>query len=399
MSQSVCILGATGSIGESTLKVLQQHPDKYSVFAVTAYSRLEKLVEICKQFHPQVAVVPSTQQDRLAQLFKQHQIDYTEILTDEAGLVAVAEHSQVDIVMAAIVGAAGLLPTLAAVKASKRVLLANKEALVMSGEIMMQAAEQHQALLLPVDSEHNAIFQCLPNGYCQSERTGQPKQGVSRILLTASGGPFLNTSLNDLHDVTPAQACKHPNWSMGQKISVDSATLMNKGLELIEACHLFSISEHFVTVVIHPQSIIHSMVQYVDGSTLAQMGNPDMCTPIAHALAWPQRISTPVDALDLFVHQQLNFQQPDTIKFPALRLARHAMQAGGVAPAILNAANEIAVAAFLQQKIKFTAIPEVVEHTLNDMENAQANSLETILQADQFARNIATQRVDALRLK
>ncbi|ENV46098.1 1-deoxy-D-xylulose 5-phosphate reductoisomerase [Acinetobacter brisouii CIP 110357] len=399
MSQSVCILGATGSIGESTLKVLQQHPDKYSVFAVTAYSRLEKLVEICKQFHPQVAVVPSTKQDRLAQLFKQHQIDYTEILTDEAGLVAVAEHPQVDIVMAAIVGAAGLLPTLAAVKASKRVLLANKEALVMSGEIMMQAAEQHQALLLPVDSEHNAIFQCLPNGYCQSERTGQPKQGVSRILLTASGGPFLNTSLNDLHDVTPAQACKHPNWSMGQKISVDSATLMNKGLELIEACHLFSISEHFVTVVIHPQSIIHSMVQYVDGSTLAQMGNPDMCTPIAHALAWPQRISTPVDALDLFVHQQLNFQQPDTIKFPALRLARHAMQAGGVAPAILNAANEIAVAAFLQQKIKFTAIPEVVEHTLNDMENAQANSLETILQADQFARNIATQRVDALRLK
>lgn len=399
MSQSVCILGATGSIGESTLKVLQQHPDKYSVFAVTAYSRLEKLVEICKQFHPQVAVVPSTQQDRLTQLFKQHQIDYTEILTDEAGLVAVAEHPQVDIVMAAIVGAAGLLPTLAAVKASKRVLLANKEALVMSGEIMMQAAEQHQALLLPVDSEHNAIFQCLPNGYCQSERTGQPKQGVSRILLTASGGPFLNTSLNDLHDVTPAQACKHPNWSMGQKISVDSATLMNKGLELIEACHLFSISEHFVTVVIHPQSIIHSMVQYVDGSTLAQMGNPDMCTPIAHALAWPQRISTPVDALDLFVHQQLNFQQPDTIKFPALRLARHAMQAGGVAPAILNAANEIAVAAFLQQKIKFTAIPEVVEHTLNDMENAQANSLETILQADQFARNIATQRVDALRLK
>ncbi|MHA3113262.1 1-deoxy-D-xylulose-5-phosphate reductoisomerase [Acinetobacter sp. ANC 4193] len=399
MSQSVCILGATGSIGESTLKVLQQHPDKYSVFAVTAYSRLEKLVEICKQFHPQVAVVPSTQQDRLAQLFKQHRIDYTEILTDEAGLVAVAEHPQVDIVMAAIVGAAGLLPTLAAVKASKRVLLANKEALVMSGEIMMQAAEQHQALLLPVDSEHNAIFQCLPNDYCQSERTGQPKQGVSRILLTASGGPFLNTALNDLHDVTPAQACKHPNWSMGQKISVDSATLMNKGLELIEACHLFSISEHFVTVVIHPQSIIHSMVQYVDGSTLAQMGNPDMCTPIAHALAWPQRILSPVDALDLFVHQQLNFQQPDTIKFPALSLARHAMQAGGVAPAILNAANEIAVAAFLQQKIKFTAIPEVVEHTLNDMENAQANSLETILQADQFARNIAVQRVDALRLK
>ncbi|WP_111891486.1 1-deoxy-D-xylulose-5-phosphate reductoisomerase [Acinetobacter sp. MB5] len=399
MSQSVCILGATGSIGESTLKVLQQHPEQYSVFAVTAYSRLEKLVEICKQFKPKIAVVPSVQQDRLAQLFKQHGVCNVEILVDETGLIAVAEHPQVDIVMAAIVGAAGLLPTLAAVKASKRVLLANKEALVMSGEIMMQAAEQHQALLLPVDSEHNAIFQCLPNGYCQSERTGQPKQGVSRILLTASGGPFLNTPLDELRAVTPTQACKHPNWSMGQKISVDSATLMNKGLELIEACHLFSILEHFVTVVIHPQSIIHSMVQYVDGSTLAQMGNPDMCTPIAHALAWPKRISTPVDALDLFVHQQLNFQQPDTTKFPALNLARHAMQAGGVAPAILNAANEIAVDAFLQQKIKFTAIPEVVEHTLNTMENAQANSLETILQADQFARNIATQRVDALGLK
>ena len=399
MSQSVCILGATGSIGESTLKVLQQHPEQYSVFAVTAYSRLEKLVEICKQFRPQIAVVPSTQQDRLADLFKQHQIDHTEILTDESGLVAVAEHSQVDIVMAAIVGAAGLLPTLAAVKAGKRVLLANKEALVMSGDIMMRAAEQHQALLLPVDSEHNAIFQCLPNGYCQSERTGQPKQGVSRILLTASGGPFLNTSLEQLQTVTPAQACKHPNWSMGQKISVDSATLMNKGLELIEACHLFSILEHFVTVVIHPQSIIHSMVQYVDGSTLAQMGNPDMCTPIAHALAWPNRISTSVDALDVFTHQQLNFQQPDTVKFPALSLARYAMQAGGVAPAILNAANEIAVAAFLQEKIKFTAIPEIVEHTLNTVENMPANSLETILQADQFARNIATQRVSALGLK
>ena len=310
-------------------------------------------------------------------------------MTDEAGLITIAEHADVDIVMAAIVGAAGLLPTLAAVKAGKRVLLANKESLVMSGDIMMQAARKHNALLLPVDSEHNAIFQSLPHDYLNAERTGQPQLGVSRILLTASGGPFLNHSLEQLHDVTPQQACKHPNWSMGQKISVDSATLMNKGLELIEACHLFAISEHFVTVVVHPQSIIHSMVQYVDGSTLAQMGNPDMCTPIAHALAWPQRIQTHVPPLDLFVNHQLDFQAPDTTRFPALSLARQAMQEGGLAPAILNAANEIAVAAFLQQKIRFTEIATVVEHTLNQIQNSAAESIELILQADQNARAIA----------
>jgi 1-deoxy-D-xylulose-5-phosphate reductoisomerase len=273
------------------------------------------------------------------------------------------------------------------------VLLANKEALVMSGDIMMQAAKDHHAALLPVDSEHNAIFQCLPEGYFQAERNGQPKMGVSRILLTASGGPFLNHSLEQLQTVTPAQACKHPNWSMGQKISVDSATLMNKGLELIEACHLFAISEHFVTVVVHPQSIIHSMVQYVDGSTLAQMGNPDMCTPIAHALAWPKRITTHVPPLDLFTHSSLNFQEPDTTRFPALKLARQAMQAGGLAPAILNAANEIAVAAFLNNQIGFTQIPQIVEQTLSRVENAAAGSIEVIMQADQHARAIAEQFV------
>lgn len=295
--------------------------------------------------------------------------------------------------MAAIVGAAGLLPTLAAVKAGKRVLLANKEALVMSGDLMMQAALDYNAQLLPVDSEHNAIFQCLPEGYFQAERNGQPKQGVSRILLTASGGPFLNHSLEQLQNVTPAQACKYPNWSMGQKISVDSATLMNKGLELIEACHLFAISEQFVTVVVHPQSIIHSMVQYVDGSTLAQMGNPDMCTPIAHALAWPERIQTHVPALDLFMNQHLDFQEPDTTRFPALKLARQAMQSGGLAPAILNAANEVAVAAFLNKAIGFTEIPQVVEQTLNQVENAAAESIELILQADRVARSAAQQIV------
>ena len=389
MSQAVCILGVTGSIGQSTLKVLQQHPEQYSVFAVTAHSRIQELVQICKQYHPKIVVVPAAKVDELQLLLAQQHISGIEILSDEAGLIAVAEHPEVDVVMAAIVGAAGLLPTLAAVKAGKRVLLANKEALVMSGDIMMQAAREHGALILPVDSEHNAIFQCLPEHYLQTERNGQPRLGVSQILLTASGGPFLNHSLEELQHVTPAQACKHPNWSMGQKISVDSATLMNKGLELIEACHLFAISEHFVTVVVHPQSIIHSMVQYVDGSTLAQMGNPDMCTPIAHALAWPQRIQTHVPPLDLFVNHQLDFQAPDTTRFPALSLARQAMQEGGLAPAILNAANEIAVAAFLQQKIRFTEIATVVEHTLNQIQNSAAESIELILQADQNARAIA----------
>lgn len=389
MSQAVCILGVTGSIGQSTLKVLQQHPEQYSVFAVTAHSRIQELVQICKQYHPKIVVVPVAKVDELQQLFAQQHISGIEILSDEAGLIAVAEHPEVDVVMAAIVGAAGLLPTLAAVKAGKRVLLANKEALVMSGDIMMQAAREHGALILPVDSEHNAIFQCLPEHYLQTERNGQPRLGVSQILLTASGGPFINHSLEELQHVTPAQACKHPNWSMGQKISVDSATLMNKGLELIEACHLFAISEHFVTVVVHPQSIIHSMVQYVDGSTLAQMGNPDMCTPIAHALAWPQRIQTHVPPLDLFVNHQLDFQAPDTTLFPALSLARQAMQEGGLAATILNAANEIAVAAFLQQKIRFTDIATVVEHTLNQIQNSAAESIELILQADQNARTVA----------
>ncbi|NUF83455.1 1-deoxy-D-xylulose-5-phosphate reductoisomerase [Acinetobacter seifertii] len=396
MTQSVCILGVTGSIGQSTLKILSQHPDKYSVFAVSAHSRISELVEICKQFRPKVVVVPELKIAELKTLFAQQNIQDIEILVGQDGLIDIASHADVDIVMAAIVGAAGLLPTLAAVKAGKRVLLANKEALVMSGEIMMQAALDHQALLLPVDSEHNAIFQSLPHNYLEVERTGQPQLGVSKILLTASGGPFLNHSLDQLEHVTPQQACKHPNWSMGQKISVDSATLMNKGLELIEACHLFSISEHFVTVVVHPQSIIHSMVQYVDGSTLAQMGNPDMCTPIAHALAWPERLQTSVPALDLFEYSQLNFQAPDTQKFPALNLARQAMRAGGLAPTILNAANEIAVEAFLKERIGFTHIPQVVEHTLQDLENAAAESIECILDKDKMARSVAQQYISSI---
>ncbi|WP_445115985.1 1-deoxy-D-xylulose-5-phosphate reductoisomerase [Acinetobacter sp. WZC-1] len=393
MTQSVCILGVTGSIGRSTLKILEQHPEKYSVFAIAAYSRIQELVEICKQYHPRYVVVPSARADELAQLLKAQNIQDIEILTDQAGLIAVAEHPDVDVVMAAIVGAAGLLPTLAAVRAGKRVLLANKEALVMSGDIMMQAAKDHGALLLPVDSEHNAIFQCLPEDYLQIEKKGEPESGVAQILLTASGGPFLNYSMEQLKTVTPVQACQHPNWSMGQKISVDSATLMNKGLELIEACHLFSIKEHFVTVVVHPQSIIHSMVQYVDGSTLAQMGNPDMCTPIAHALAWPERIHTHVPPLNPFIHSRLDFQEPDLIRFPALKLARQAMQAGGLAPAILNAANEMAVAAFLQDKVSFLEISQIVEHSLNQVQNGPAESIELILQTDRLARQVASQRI------
>ena len=389
MSQAVSILGVTGSIGQSTLKILAQHPEQYSVFAVSGYSRMDCLVDVCQQFRPKIVVVPAAKVAELQQKLQAVSLPNIEILTDEAGLVAISEHPDVDVVMAAIVGAAGLLPTLAAVKAGKRVLLANKEALVMSGDIMMQAARDSGAALLPVDSEHNAIFQCLPQNYFQQIRDGEPKLGVSQILLTASGGPFLNHTLEQLHDVTPAQACKHPNWSMGQKISVDSATLMNKGLELIEACHLFAVKEQFVTVVVHPQSIIHSMVQYVDGTTLAQMGNPDMCTPIAHALAWPERIQTHVPPLDLFVNNHLDFQAPDTTRFPALKLARQAMAAGGIAPAVLNAANEVAVAAFLQQKIGFTQIPEIVEQTLNQIANTAAQELNVILAADRQAREIA----------
>ncbi len=396
MVKTVAILGATGSIGQSTLKILAQHPDRYRVFALSAHSRINELVQICQQFQPKVVVVPLAQVDTLAELFKQHQLQHIEILNDESGLISIASHTDVDVVMAAIVGAAGLIPTLAAVKAGKRVLLANKEALVMSGELMMQAAQQYGATLLPVDSEHNAIFQCLPVSYSEQIRTGQPQMGVSGILLTASGGPFLNHTAAQLASVTPAQACKHPNWSMGQKISVDSATLMNKGLELIEACHLFSISEHFVTVVVHPQSIIHSMVQYIDGSTLAQMGNPDMCTPIAHALAWPERLQTSVPALDVFTHCALDFQAPDTSRFPCLDLARQTMRVGGVAPTILNAANEIAVAAFLAERIGFMQISQVVDATLQLVDNTLADSLPQILAADHKARIIAQQQLNRL---
>jgi 1-deoxy-D-xylulose-5-phosphate reductoisomerase len=380
--QQLTILGATGSIGQSTLAVLDCHPERYRVFALTAHSRIEELAELCQRYQPRYAVVDHVEDiPRLQALLS---TTVTEILAGTEALAFVASHQDCDTVMAAIVGAAGLLPTLAAVTAGKRVLLANKEALVMAGSLFMQAVIEHGATLLPIDSEHNAIFQCLPSHYPQ----GLAKVGVERILLTASGGPFREFTAEQLATVTPAQACKHPKWVMGRKISVDSATLMNKGLELIEACWLFSATPEQVKIVIHPQSIVHSLVQYIDGSTLAQLGNPDMRTPIANALAWPERIHAGVSALDLVQHH-LDFYPPDESRFPCLRLAREAMAKGGTAPAILNAANEVAVEAFLAEKLPFIAIPQLIEAVLTQLPMSPADNLDTILSADQQARIIA----------
>ena len=380
--QRLTILGATGSIGQSTLAVLDGHPDRYQVFALTAFTRIDELAELCTRYQPRYAVVADTSD--IARLQSMLTTTKTEILAGTEALAFVARHPECDTVMAAIVGAAGLLPTMAAVQAGKRVLLANKEALVMAGSLFMQAVIEHGATLLPIDSEHNAIFQCLPSHYPQ----GLASVGVERILLTASGGPFREFNAEQLAVVTPAQACKHPKWVMGRKISVDSATLMNKGLELIEACWLFNAQPEQISIVIHPQSIVHSLVQYVDGSTLAQLGNPDMRTPIANALAWPERIYAGVSALDLCQHH-LGFYPPDEQKFPCLRLAREAMKKGGTAPAILNAANEVAVAAFLAEKLPFIAIPQLIEAVLTQLPMSPANNLDTILTADQEARIVA----------
>lgn len=398
MRQQITILGATGSIGESTLKVISEHRDHYEVFALTGFNRLDKLAELTKQYLPKVVVVPKNKKDEFIVNLQLHcnssEISKLEVLEGESGLCQVAAAAEVDVVMAAIVGSAGLQPTLAAVDAGKRVLLANKESLVMAGALFMQRVKQSGAALLPVDSEHNAIFQCLPPDYFSSpERfnSHHHRAGVSQILLTASGGPFRQWTYEQMQAATAAQACKHPNWSMGQKISVDSATLMNKGLEFIEACHLFELPVDRVTVVIHPESIIHSMVQYIDGSTLAQLGNPDMCTPIAHALAWPQRIKTAVPALDLFKTQQLHFEKPDEIRFPALTLAKDAMTLGGTAPAVLNASNEVAVAAFLAGKIKFTQIAQLIHAVITQITVFPANDIGTIQHQDEEARSLAQQ--------
>ncbi len=385
--QQVTVLGATGSIGLSTLDVIARHPERYAVFALTAFSRVAELATLCLRHRPVFAVVADAPAAALLQAQLADAGLSTRVLAGEAGLAEVAAHPEVDAVMAAIVGAAGLTPTLAAVEAGKKVLLANKEALVMSGALFMQAVRRSGAQLLPIDSEHNAIFQCLPGDYSR----GLGAVGVRRILLTASGGPFRETPLAQLETVTPEQACAHPNWSMGRKISVDSASMMNKGLELIEACWLFDAPPSSVEVVIHPQSVIHSLVDYVDGSVLAQLGNPDMRTPIAHALAWPERIDSGVAPLDLFAIARLDFQAPDEQRFPCLRLARQAAEQGGTAPAMLNAANEVAVQAFLERRIRFPEIARIIDDVLNAEAGLPVEQLACVFEADRRARGRAEQ--------
>ncbi|WP_346795785.1 1-deoxy-D-xylulose-5-phosphate reductoisomerase [Halomonas sp. Bachu 37] len=389
--QAVTVLGATGSIGTSTLDVIARHPQRYRIYALTAHRSRETLLRQCLVHEPSVAVLHEQSdaawlRDQLGQAGSR-----TRVEAGPEALVDVAQAEEVDVVMAAIVGAAGLLPTLAAVEAGKRVLLANKEALVMSGALFMNAVARSGAVLLPIDSEHNAIYQCLP----REHRGGLKGHGVSQLLLTASGGPFRGWSPEQLANVTPEQACAHPNWAMGRKISVDSATLMNKGLELIEACWLFDAAPEQIQIVVHPQSVIHSMAAYHDGSVLAQLGNPDMRTPIAYGLAWPERIDAGVADLDLFAVARLDFEAPDETAFPCLRLAREAMRTGGTAPAILNAANEVAVEAFLEHGLPFPAIAEVVAQVMESQAVVPADSLENILQADRMARRAAQAVLEA----
>jgi 1-deoxy-D-xylulose-5-phosphate reductoisomerase len=385
--QQITVLGATGSIGLSTLDVIARHPDRFQVFALSGFTRLSELLALCVRHAPRFAVVPEVNAGRRLQEELRAAGLSTQVLVGEEGLCQVAADPQVDAVMAAIVGAAGLRPTLAAVEAGKKILLANKEALVMSGALFMQAVRKSGSVLLPIDSEHNAIFQCMPRDFAQ----GLGSVGVRRILLTASGGPFRQTPLAELQHVTPEQACAHPNWSMGRKISVDSASMMNKGLELIEACWLFDAKPSQVEVVIHSQSVIHSLVDYIDGSVLAQLGNPDMRTPIANALAWPERIDSGVAPLDLFAIARLDFQAPDEERFPCLRLARQAAEAGNSAPAMLNAANEVAVAAFLDGRIRYLEIASIIEQVLNLEPVVAVEDLDAVFTADAKARELAGQ--------
>ena len=384
----VSILGSTGSIGINTLDVLQQHKERFRVVALTANRDVDGLYEQCLSHRPDYAVLnDAAAAQKLYQRLRTQNSDI-QVLSGGEGLEQVAALPEAPYVMAAIVGAAGLAPTLAAARAGKRIMLANKEALVMSGHLFMQSVRDHGAVLLPIDSEHNALFQCMPA--VDSDLAGV---GVTRIFLTGSGGPFRETPLEQLSTVTPEQACTHPNWVMGRKISVDSATMMNKGLEVIEACWLFQAELAQIQVVVHPQSVIHSMVEYADGSVLAQMGNPDMRTPIAYALAWPERIASGVQPLDLFHIARLDFQPPDFQRFPCLRLGFEAMRAGGTASTVLNAANEVAVQAFLDKRIAFTDIPRVVESTLERMSIRQACSLEIVLEDDASSRQLAWKQV------
>jgi 1-deoxy-D-xylulose-5-phosphate reductoisomerase len=384
--QRVAILGSTGSVGVNTLDVIARHPRRFQVIALTARSQVDTLFAQCRQHWPRYAVmVDAAAAEQLARQLRQAGLE-TEVLCGLDALEHVASHADVDTVMAAIVGIAGLRPTVAAARAGKTILLANKESLVTAGQVFMDAVRQGGAVLLPIDSEHNAVFQALPAGY-----SGKPEHaGIRRILLTASGGPFRSTPLKDLGSVTAAAACAHPNWVMGRKISVDSATMMNKGLEVIEACWLFHASPAQIEVVVHPESVIHSLVEYIDGSVIAQLGNPDMRTPIAHALAYPERIAAGVDFLDLARVRALHFEAPDSTRFPCLRLAYEALKTGGAAPTVLNAANEVAVARFLEGALSFTQIPALIEAVLGQLGSmAPAADLQEVLRIDREARDAA----------
>ncbi|SAK64166.1 1-deoxy-D-xylulose 5-phosphate reductoisomerase [Caballeronia fortuita] len=393
MQTRLTLLGSTGSIGDSTLDVVARHPDRFSVYALTAHRNGDKLVAQCLKFQPEVAVVGDAETAARVAAALRAQGCKTEVAHGPEALVEVARAAQCDTVVAAIVGAAGLAPTLAAARAGKRILLANKEALVMSGQIFMDAVRDNGAILLPVDSEHNAVFQCLPP--C-ADKEAKLHGGVAKIILTASGGPFRTREPASLVNVTPEEAVKHPNWAMGRKISVDSATMMNKGLEVIEAHWLFDLPGSRIEVLIHPQSVIHSMVSYADGSVLAQLGNPDMRTPIAHALAYPDRVDSGVAPLDLAQIATLTFEKPDFARFPCLALAIEALEAGGIASAALNAANEIAVEAFLERRIGFMAIGDVVDRVLNALPNTSAATLADVLAADTDARRLASRFVAEL---
>ena len=391
--QTLTILGSTGSIGTSTLDVVTRHPERFQVFALTAYRQVDLLFKQCVQFQPKFAVLL----DELAVVELRRRVREagltTEVLSGVDALEQVCIASEVDAVMAAIVGAAGLRPTLAAAQAGKKILLANKETLVMAGNVFMDAVRASGSALLPIDSEHNAIFQALPRGYNGDKHAN----GVRRILLTASGGPFRDTPMSELQNVTPDQACAHPNWVMGRKISVDSASMMNKGLEVIEAHWLFNASADDIQVVVHPQSVIHSLVEYVDGSVIAQLGNPDMRTPIAYGLAYPERIDSGVAPLDLFKVAQMNFVAPDFVRFPCLSLAYQALRAAGTAPAVLNAANEIAVAAFLDKHIAFLDIANIIDAVLNQLAVLPVTCLADVLHADAQARVAATAQIARMK--
>ena len=397
---AVTVLGSTGTIGINTLDVIARHPDRYRVFALSANKNVDLALKQCKSYRPDyVVMVDEDAAHSLSEKLAKDSDGITTVLSGEKGLETIVTDEECDTVMASIVGAAGLMPTIAAARAGKRILLANKESLVMSGELLMSAVRDNGATLLPVDSEHNAIWQCLP---AQADEKGDAVvvnnarvDAVSKVFLTASGGPFKDMPLAHLDSVTPDQACAHPNWRMGRKISVDSATMMNKGLELIEACWLFNIDPDCIQVIVHPESIVHSMVAYCDGSVMAQLSNPDMRTPIAYALAWPERIDAGVEPLDLFAVANLSFEYPDYERFPCLLLAQEAAVSGGTCSTMLNAANEVAVAGFLDRKIKFTDIPKIVEKVLGENPSHSADSLEDVLEDDRLARAAASQLINS----